>query len=1141
MEEPVIKKKSKRKIRSTQDFNEFNRMSLLTPSSTSNPLTKSVTKKKNNLFYLPKVDLNLSGGSKENCSPNIVGDTETVVKKSKKSRSRKKLDSSEESKKDNSEIQPQQTKSGKVSEGFSTEEDKRDSEVEFKKKRRRKRKSKTKSGAQSSSEISSNENEVPQAPTDLFSNNKGDILDEIKVPEGKVLSVRKSNRISQGLPKITLTEEYDSPQKIDHTLNKQLKEHGNKANNCFVLQRGATFIQDTPSKSLVTKTPKKTVGMSKISNSVTVIDKSLKRKSSIARKSDKFSEKQPQEDIEEYFRNINNGLSLSEHSSENIDENIPTQNNFTHISKNIIVTHPTPNKGKTAYKTPLKLNDAPSNLQSVNNSDRRSSVFRKSVHQSPLMRKKEEKPMLDDTFNIHDSVLQNLRSSSKKSIRLSRNTPNLAKKQERLTFDKKDNDEDIEPINTSPLVKTSTRLSHVTPKNAKQEEQQYINELDIIVDNELTASRSALKKNNRPNGENIESPNTTAVGKRSSRLLHAIPKVTRQEEQVIIEPYVMDETKMTASTSTLKKRNRTNTENIESTNRSALGKRSIRFSQETSKNIKQEEEQLNEPYIKDDNELPASRSSVKKSNRTKIHDNINDIDKSSRNGSILKRKSSSRGTEGIALTPISSEYLSDDVFTSRENLSETVDIGILENAENDGDTFELENSIFVLSELPVVNNASSEQARRSKSLCGPSKSKSVSFMTPNLRSKRKTSEVQPSSSESMNVTPPNGEALGPSLWYAQEGSKIYPKSPHSSKVSSSSFYKSTGSLSETGSSKSVDESSSLHRPPSEYVCKKRKTWNRSLGVSILDDSGILHSVSPPWEDTALLDSSGSFEPQAHTSKTSLSPIKHIDSPKESFINSTKKSNSTKKVPRTDRQSSPRKSTVLFTETISPIKQDTQKHLRFDETAETNKQNKSGLRRIKLPNFARIHQKAYDKLENLKEMSERKALRAQQLLSGKKPKPETSLTVSSSNLKIKSPTLKIKSPKSRKLLRYSPKKSPLQKPKKLEQMTSNMLISKTKTKVTPSKSSVRIVKPVEKKVVVSKIPKAVMAEKKGLSRLGFKAGPAGNTKGSRVEQIKAAASKAQPKRNSLENRREVVQKVRTNRRFELLMKMRNANG
>ncbi|CAH1282691.1 unnamed protein product [Diabrotica balteata] len=1124
MEEPVMKKKTKRKIRSTQDFNEFNRISLLTPSSKSDRLTKSVTKKKNNLFYLPKVDLNLSG-SKENYSPNIVG--ETIVRKSKKSR--KKLDSSEEMKREISEIQPQETKSGKLSEGLSTEEDKRDSEVEFKKKRRRKRKSKTKSGAQSSSEISSNENEVPQEPTDLFSNNnKVNTLDEIKVTEGKVLGVRKSNRISQGLQK-NAVKEFDSPQKIDHTYNKQQQQDDeNKGNKCFVLQRGDTFVQDTPSKKLVSKTPKKSVRISNISNSVTDIDNSLKMKSLVTRKSDKFNENIHQGEIEESFTSSNNGPSLSEHSSENIDESKTTQKKSI-SRKNSIGIHPTPNKGKTAYKTPLKSSYTPSNIQSVDNSDHRSSVFRKSIHQSPIMRKKEEKQIIDGTSNNHDTVLKNLRSSSKKSIRLSHNTPNPAKKQERLTFDKKDNDEDMEPINMTSIGKRSIHFSHVTPKNTKQEEQQFINEQEpyIMGDNEIIASRSTLKKGNRTNDENIESTNTSVLGKRSIRFSHVTPKNIRQEDQhVIYEPYITDETKMTASRSSSKKSNRINSENIESTNTSALGKRSIHLSHVKSKNNEQDEQKFN---------------------KSKIYDNLNDFNKSSRNSSVLKRKSSSRATESIALTPISSEYISDDVFTSNENLCETIDIGKLENAENDGDTFELQNITFEISELPVVNDASSEQVgRRSKSLYGSStasKSKSVSFMTPNLRPKRKTSDVlTQSSSKSINVISPNGEDSGSLLWYTRESSKIYPKSPHVLKVSSSSFHKSSGSISESRRSKSVEENSDLHRPPSDNICKKRKTWNRSLGVSILDDSGVLHSVSPPWENTALLDSSSSFEPQPDSPKISLSPIKQIDSPKKSLINSTKKSNSTKKVQRSDRQLSPSKSKVLFTETISPIKKESQKHCRFDETTEKNKQtNKSTMKRTKLPNFALIHQKAYNKLENLKEMSERKALRAHQLLSGKKPQPETSLSVSSSSLKVKSPTLKLKSPKSRKFLRYSPKKSPLQKPNKLEQLTSNMLITKTKTKITPSKSNVRIVKPVEKKAVVSKIPKAVTAEKKGLSRLGFKAGAVGNTKVSRVEQLKATANKTQPKRNSLENRREVVQKVRTNRRFELLMKMRNANS
>ncbi|XP_074027580.1 uncharacterized protein isoform X2 [Leptinotarsa decemlineata] len=277
----------------------------------------------------------------------------------------------------------------------------------------------------------------------------------------------------------------------------------------------------------------------------------------------------------------------------------------------------------------------------------------------------------------------------------------------------------------------------------------------------------------------------------------------------------------------------------------------------------------------------------------------------------------------------------------------------------------------------------------------------------------------------------------------------------------------------------------------------RRRWNKSLGVSLLDSSGTLHNISPPWPEPPL-DLSGNKEtPKGFTKsfcKRTVSPAK------------------------------PQKSI-----TSTPIPVNKKHSLRFELLKENSNKKmteakNTAKKRSKMPNFALIHQRAYDKLENLKEMSERKAARAKLLLSGLKP--------------VSEPPVKPKSPaKSKKLLRYSPKQPvPVSKVSPKRRVS---VIKSTKV-ITPSRSNPKA--PLPKKVEPSHIPKPTKSknpvERQGFTKLGFKVGAEAAKKTTKEEQLKAVVNKTKVQTNTVETRRNVIQNVRSNRRFELLMKMRN---
>ncbi|XP_057652188.1 uncharacterized protein LOC130891443 [Diorhabda carinulata] len=445
--------------------------------------------------------------------------------------------------------------------------------------------------------------------------------------------------------------------------------------------------------------------------------------------------------------------------------------------------------------------------------------------------------------------------------------------------------------------------------------------------------------------------------------------------------------------------------------------------------------------------------------------------------------------------------------------------------------------------------------------------KSVSFFTPANDNKKKPktsfkkspyicrSTIDLSSSdkslnETFQLTSPTIEletlknksvVLSPTASTLSEGSNIIFSSKKSilnlvtpsPQTGSSSYILSTCDVSDK-----TKGSSEVSKSDAETNVTRRKHWNRSLGVSIMDSDGMLHNISSPWRNEDFNKVQNTHEQHNYTTDSFISPIEKIDSTSKGYISS--KTVSPIKIQQNVEHSlNTVKSETVISEhlntTFSPLEKD--KSLKkLGQSKPSKQENKVLVKRTKLPNFALIHQRAYDKLENVREMSQRKAARAQQLLSGKKPGPDLNMKIPTSNLKIKSPNSKLKSPKSRKLLRYTPKKShPLE--NLPEPCTSSIVVVKTSTKITPSKSNPKkIVKPVIKKTAKSNIPKII--DKKPLSKLGFKIETTGkDNKVIRQDQLKAAANKTKPSRNSLEARRTVIQNVRTNRRFDLLMKMR----
>ncbi|XP_050307024.1 uncharacterized protein LOC126743836 [Anthonomus grandis grandis] len=152
-----------------------------------------------------------------------------------------------------------------------------------------------------------------------------------------------------------------------------------------------------------------------------------------------------------------------------------------------------------------------------------------------------------------------------------------------------------------------------------------------------------------------------------------------------------------------------------------------------------------------------------------------------------------------------------------------------------------------------------------------------------------------------------------------------------------------------------------------------------------------------------------------------------------------------------------------------------------------------------PNFSKIHERQFEKMENIVELQERRAARAQLLLSGCKPLDNAKANKSDKESKVKRPLfMPAKTDKASKL------KSPVKK------------LSKPIQKTVQKRTSL------EKKKANSKIP--VKVKNTNMQSVAAK-----------YDFTPAHSKKAQT--DILAKKRDEVSRYRVNRRFELLMKMR----
>lgn len=188
--------------------------------------------------------------------------------------------------------------------------------------------------------------------------------------------------------------------------------------------------------------------------------------------------------------------------------------------------------------------------------------------------------------------------------------------------------------------------------------------------------------------------------------------------------------------------------------------------------------------------------------------------------------------------------------------------------------------------------------------------------------------------------------------------------------------------------------------------------------------------------------------------------------------------------------------------------------------------KGVVKRTAMPNFALIHQKAFEKMESLQEYSERKRQRAKLLLSSGK-------TQMCSTSKIQENKENVKKKSSRELFADNTSKEHNRfgfKVKNTSMKKQSPIVKKKmeNTTATSNFKSTNIPKP---KLI---IPKSMIGQAIGMAVKKEKA-PIFQRKD--VLAI-ANKNKAENLMKNRENRRDQLKGVRTNRRFELLMKMRN---
>lgn len=193
----------------------------------------------------------------------------------------------------------------------------------------------------------------------------------------------------------------------------------------------------------------------------------------------------------------------------------------------------------------------------------------------------------------------------------------------------------------------------------------------------------------------------------------------------------------------------------------------------------------------------------------------------------------------------------------------------------------------------------------------------------------------------------------------------------------------------------------------------------------------------------------------------------------------------------------------------------------------------------MPNFAKIHERFNDRLEDITQMAARKAERARLLLSGQKPSANSTFAPNESQKK------KVEETKHPRQLKFNH----IQQGANSANENPSTAVSNKKG-TTPKKLGV----PVVAKNDIASVkfnagfPKNVTAKSavvKSNSLLAKSGIPKRlqNTKCApsvlkRVEEIKSVATKSKPQHDNKEERRTILKGVRGNRRFELLMKMRN---
>lgn len=184
----------------------------------------------------------------------------------------------------------------------------------------------------------------------------------------------------------------------------------------------------------------------------------------------------------------------------------------------------------------------------------------------------------------------------------------------------------------------------------------------------------------------------------------------------------------------------------------------------------------------------------------------------------------------------------------------------------------------------------------------------------------------------------------------------------------------------------------------------------------------------------------------------------------------------------------------------------------------------------MPDFKKIHERQFEKMEDIKQHQERKAARAQLLISGTKSNsskiPDLSERESKRKL-IFSPAIQKTLPKSeqeRAIKRASLERQIMEKKQKLlGSKVPKLVLSKPQQLLINKRNSL------EKKnnSTVNKSEIRTAAGKNKMLR--------------KKEEIKSVATKSKAGSNFSDRNRSQVVNVRTNRRFELLMKMREKEG